>query len=205
MMAALRVLALLAALAAPGMAAPLAADEATQLRHSPWLALRIEQGGAEVPLVRGDLLRSEFTLKRAPFTILLPVRGDDDAYLVTAWHDDSIFAAADPEARAMPDPPTEPPAYFGRYTAMADTAAGSGALMLRNDAHNHLAGLKLGPDRCRHTFNVAFLAGEDAAGEWQETPMRATSGPIYLVAWFDEDGDGIMRHGEFEFLVLHFR
>jgi hypothetical protein len=36
-------------------------------------------------------------------------------------------------------------------------------------------------------------------------PIKAAKGPLYLVAWFDEDGDGIMRHGEFEFLVLQFR
>ena len=88
---------------------------------------------------------------------------------------------------------------------MADTAAGSGALMLGNEAHNHLSGLRLGPDYYRHVFNVSAIAGDDADGEWQSVPISAAKGPLYLVAWFDEDGDGIMRHGEFEFLVLNFR
>lgn len=198
----LRALAVLAAaLALPG---PLAA-EAVALRHSPWLALRFEQGGAEVPLANTDLLRSEVTMARAPFTIVLPVRGDKDAYLIAAWTDDSIFAAADAPNRAGPDVPAELPRFFRPYTAMADTAAGSGVLMMRPDAHNYLSGLKLGPDYYRHTFHVAALAGEDAAGEWRETPISAATGPVYLVVWFDEDGDGIMRHGEFEFLVLNFR
>lgn len=203
MIAALRRLALLAGMlmVAPG---PLAAED-TPLAHSPWLALRFEQGGAEVPLVRSDLLGSEVTLKRAPFTILLPVRGDDDTYLLTAWTDDSIFAAANPAARAMPKPPVELPSYFGRYTAMADTSAGSGVLMLRDDGHHYLNGIRLGPDRCRHSITFSMLGGEDSAGDWQETPLREAKAPLYLVAWFDEDGDGIMRHGEFEFLVLNFR
>ncbi len=203
MIAALRRLALLAGMlmAAPGA---LAAED-TPLPHSPWLALRFEQGAAEVPLVRSDLLGSEVTLKRAPFTILLPVRGDDDTYLLTAWTDDSIFAAANPAARAMPKPPADLPFYFGPYTAMADTSAGSGVLMLRDDGHHYLNGIRLGPDRCRHSVSFSMLGSEDSAGNWQDTPMRAVKGPLYLVAWFDEDRDGIMRHGEFEFLTLNFR
>jgi hypothetical protein len=201
-----RLLPLLLAVAALAAPLPAAAQKRdNDVAHSPWLALRLEQGGAEVPIKRADLLRSEVTLKRAPFTILLPVRGDKDAYLIAAWRDDSIFTAAEPEKRAGPEAPRDAPAFFGPYTAMADTAAGSGALMMRPDSHNYLEGLKLGPDRCRHTFNVTMLAGEDDAGQWRETPMRAAKGPVFLVAWFDEDGDGIMRHGEFEFLVLNFR
>lgn len=194
----------LAAAGALALAAPLAAEEA-QLAHSPWLGLRFEQGGAEVPIMRGDLLHSEVTLKRAPFNLVLPVRGEDDTYLLTAWTDESIFAAADARARAMPEPPKDLPFYFGPYTAMADTAAGSGTLMLRDDGHHYLNGLRLGPDKCRHSITFSRIAGDDAGGEWRETPLRGARGPLYLVAWFDEDGDGIMRHGEFEFLVLNFR
>ena len=195
---------LLAAVCGVGLAGPLAAEDAP-LAHSPWLALRFEQGGAGVPLVRDELLRSEVTLRRAPFNLVLPVRGSDDTYWIAAWTDDSIFAAADPEARAQPDPPTQLPPYFQPGTGYADTAAGSGSLMLGTEAHNHLFGLRLGPDYYRHTFSVSTIAGHDAQGQWRETPIAATKGPLYLVVWFDEDGDGVMRHGEFEFLVLNFR
>jgi hypothetical protein len=207
--ASVRLLALLAALAAAlpqaaaaGSGAP---TDATRLSHSPWLALRFEQGGAEVPLTAKDMLRSEVTLKRAPFSIVLPVRGTDDTYWIAAWRDDSIFAAAEPEARANPEPPVALPPYFSPGTGFADTAAGSGTLMLGAEGHNHLYGLRLGPDYYRHVFNVSAIGGDDARGEWREDPVSATKGPLYLVAWFDEDGDDIMRHGEFEFLVLHFR
>jgi hypothetical protein len=186
------------------LASPLAAEDAA-LPHSPWLALRFEQGGAEVPLKSADLLRSEVTLKRAPFTIVLPVRGKDDTYQIAGWTDDSIFAAADAPARAGPDAPADPPFFFQPATGMADTAAGSGVLMLSEEGHNYLTGLRLGPDYYRHTVTYSAIGAHDEQGEWQETPMTAAKGPVFLVAWFDEDGDGFMRHGEFEFLVLNFR
>jgi len=28
--------------------------------------------------------------------------------------------------------------------------------------------------------------------------------PLHLVVWFDENGDGTMHFGEYEFLTLHF-
>ncbi len=196
---------LLAAATLAGSPVHAAGDGESSLAHSPWMALRFEQSGAAVPLTAQDTLRSEVTLRRAPFGIVLPVRGDDDTYSIAAWTDDSIFAAAEPEARAMPDPLADLPPYFQPGTGMADTAAGSGALMLGNEAHNHLSGLRLGPDYYRHVFTVSAIAGDDADGEWQSVPISAAKGPLYLVAWFDEDGDGIMRHGEFEFLVLNFR
>lgn len=202
----LRTFASLAALGVLALSQPSAAGDATsRLVHSPWLALRFEQGGAEVPLVAKDMLRSEVTLKRAPFTIVLPVRGKDDTYQIAGWTDDSIFAAAEAGARAEPTPPAELPPYFQPGTGMADTAAGSGVLMLSEEGHNFLSGLRLGPDYYRHAVSYSAIGAHDAEGEWRETPMRAAKGPIYLVAWFDENGDGIMRHGEFEFLVLNFR
>ena len=91
---------LLAAATLAGSPVLAAGDGESSLAHSPWLALRFEQGGAAVPLTAQDTLRSEVTLRRAPFTIVLPVRGDDDTYSIAAWTDDSIFAAAEPEARA---------------------------------------------------------------------------------------------------------
>lgn len=200
MQAVLRALTLLTLM----LAAPLAAKGVT-VAHSPWLALRFEQNGAAAPLVNTEVLRTEVTLKRAPFTIVLPRRGADDTYMIAAWTDERIFAATDPGARANPRPPAEPPLFFRRGTGYADTTAGSGVLKLGEDAHNHLYGLRLGPDPARHAVFFSAIGADDAQGQWRETPIAATKGPLYLVVWFDEDGDGVMRHGEFEFLVLNFR
>lgn len=197
---------LLRALALLGLtfAAPLAAEDVA-VAHSPWLALRFEQGGVEMPLENTDLLRTYVTLKRAPFTIVLPRRGADDTYQIAAWTDDSIFAAAEVDARRGPMPAADPPPYFRPGTGYADTSAGSGVLKLGEDAHNHLTGLRLGPDPDRHAVFYSAIGADDAQGAWRETPIASSKGPLYLVAWFDEDGDGIMRHGEYEFLVLNFR
>ncbi len=194
---------LIAVAAALAVAAPLCAKEPA-LEHSPWLALRFEQDGAGVPITAIDTLRSEVTLKKRPFTIVLPVRGEDDAYLLTAWTSDSIFADALPDERARAWTETELPFYFTPYTAMADTAAGSGTLMLNAEGHHHLSGLRLGPDRDRHAVSFAQVLEIDGA-ERREYAMRKVDGPLYLVVWFDEDGDGVMRHGEYEFLELDFR
>lgn len=197
---------LLRALALLGLtfAAPLAAEDVA-VAHSPWLALRFQQGGADAPLVNTDLLRTEVTLKRAPFTIVLPRRGADDTYQIAAWSDASIFVAANVDARRGPKPLAELPPFFRPGTGYADTAAGSGVLKLGEDAHNHLTGLRLGPDPDRHAVFYSAIGADDAQGEWRETPIASSKGPLYLAVWFDEDGDGIMRHGEYEFLVLNFR
>ena len=194
------------ALSAPAPhALALDGQEESTLPHSPWLALRIEQGGAQVPLAAIDTLRSEVTLNRQPFTIVMPVRGEDDTYWITAWNDDSIFADAEPDRRSRRWEEIGPPPYFAGGTGLADTAAGSGTLFLDNRGHHHLSGLRLGPDYYRHVFNVSSVFGDWADGERGRKPLAEVPSPLYLVAWFDEDGDGVMRHGEYEFLVLHFR
>lgn len=163
--------------------------------HSPWLGLRFEQDGRELPLYTRDTLRTEVSLAAAPFTIVLPVRGEDDLYRITAWDDASILVAANPDLADVPP-------YFGEATGMADTAAGSGLLMLNREGHHYLTGLRLGPDPARHVFHVSEVLRLD--GQSRETlQIEDARSPLYLVAWFDEDNDGVMRHGEYEFLVLH--
>lgn len=171
--------------------------------HTPWLGLQVEQGGVEVPLASTDQLTTRVSLTRAPFTVVLPVRGDDDAYRVTAWTDASVFEAAEPDSRRMRGRDNGVPFYFSEATGMADTAAGSGTLFLNDQGHHFLAGLRLGPDADRHTFHVSTMLylGND---ERREYPASQQSGPLYLVAWFDEDADESMDHGEYEFLILDF-
>lgn len=197
------------AAASLSFAAPLSAKEppaTASLKHSPWLALRFEQDGAEVPLTALDTLRSRARLEKRPFTIVLPVRGPDDVYRITAWSDDSIFAHAEQAKRAVVRDrgKYDPPPYFMPYTAMADTAAGSGTLMLNPQGHHYLSGLRLGPDYYRHVFHVGSVLAEDENGNSRELALDEIDGPLYLVAWFDEDGHDKMSHGEYEFLELDF-
>ncbi len=188
------------------IAAPAAAAEPTRVIHSPWLALRFEQDGAEAPLLHTESLVTEVQLRRAPFTIVLPVRGEADTYHLTAWTDRSIFASAEPEGRAGPDAPTDVPIYFGQGRGMADSDASSGVLMLDAEAQHYLQGLRLGPDAGRHVFHVSQLLGPDRknARMRSQIEIEDVAGPLYLVVWFDVDSDGAMALGEYEFLILNF-
>jgi len=181
-----------------------AAQENTRVIHSPWLALRIEQGGADVPLRFGGDLLTDADLAAAPFTIVLPVRGDDDTYWLAAGADAAIFAETDPDSRRnLLDSPGLP-AFFMPDTGTADTAASSGVLMIDPTVHHHLTGLRLGPDLDRHIFYVSEISSRDEAGDLANRRIEDIDTPLHLVVWFDENGDGTMHFGEYEFLTLHF-
>ncbi|MEM6476404.1 MAG: hypothetical protein AAF687_09585 [Pseudomonadota bacterium] len=171
------------------------------LRHSPWLALRFEQDGKEVLLRRGEALKSSVQLKKRPFTIVLPVRGEDDTYWITAWSEASIFE----KIINKPQPVLDMPLFFQPGTSMADSRAGSGRLMLSEQGHHFLNGIRLGPDLDRHTFHVSSVLDTDLDGERRDRPIQKVDGPIYLVAWFDENDDQEINYGEYEYLVLNFR
>lgn len=187
-----------------GASAPAVAEDAkVTLLHSPWLALRFEQDGKMVKLEPGETLRSEVRLKKRPFTIVLPVIGEDDLYQIAAWDDASIFKPIDDQPRtglAIKRPP-----FFRPATGMADTDAGSGRLMLNDKAHHYLSGLRLGPDRDRHVFHVSSILADDEEGNSRDLSLRSVKGPLYLVAWYDKNGDGELNYGEYEYLVLRFR
>ena len=177
-----------------------AQDVPARVIHSPWLALRIEQDGAEVPLRHVALLRTEARLRRAPFTLTLPVRGADDDYRLAAWSDASILLAATAETGSAHDgrEDDETP-FFSPYRCMADTAAGSGTLMLNKEGHHCLSGISLGPDRDLHRFHVSQVLGPGGTLQIEDH-----AGPLFLLAWFDEDANGVPEHGEYELLVLQF-
>ena len=182
-----------------GLGAALAWAGGPQVQHTPWLALRFVQDGAEVRLARRDLYTTEVRLRRAPFQIRLPTRGKDDVYLLTAWTEDSIFASI-PLGRDLADN-DEPFSYFAPAGGIADTEAGSGTLYLNNEGHLYLGGLRLGPDPANHVvlFSTVFsLDGE-------EQPMARVTEPLYLVVFHDEDDDGVVENGEYDFVVLNFR
>lgn len=178
------------------------AEEPARVIHSPWLALRIEQDGAEVPLLHTALLRTRAVLARRPFTVVLPVRGADDDYRLAAWSDDRVLSSVSSESgNAHETTGREEPPFFSNYRCMADTAAGSGTLVLNREGHHCLVGLRLGPDRDRHQFHVSQVR---AIGAGPVREIEEVSGPLFLVAYFDEDGDAVPEHGEYELIELQF-
>jgi hypothetical protein len=186
------------ALAVGGTGPAPAREPRADIIHTPWLALRFVQDGKEARLVRRNLYLTEVRLRRAPFRLLLPKRGPDDVYQLCAWTDDSIFSIAHGGERPRrPDAPE--PFYFSPGTGIADTDAGSGTLYLRDDGHNYLIGLRLGPDPDRHEVQYSTV--------WRnrgETRIEDVEGPLYLVAFFDQDKDGRMENGEYELIKLIF-
>lgn len=170
-----------------------------QVRHTPWLGLRFEQEGQPVRLIMQSLYRTEVRLRPAPFRILLPAHGRDDLYRLAAWTDDSIIREA-PVGVDLENPGDDEAAvYFGRGTGIADTEAGSGTLYLNRRGHHYLRGLRLGPDPANH---VVFYASTFQDGD--EAPMTQMNGRLFLVAFYDEDHDGVMENGEYEFIILDF-
>jgi hypothetical protein len=185
-------------LAAGGAGLASAREPRAEVIHTPWLALRFVQDGKEARLIRRNLYSTEVKLRRAPFRLLLPKRGPNDVYQLCAWTDDSIFSIAyRGERPRLPDAPE--PFYFSLGTGIADTEAGSGTLYLRNDGHNYLIGLRLGPDPDRHEVQYSTVWKERT-----ETVIEQVEGPLYLVAFFDEDRDGRMENGEYELITLTF-
>ncbi|HEX8622049.1 MAG TPA: hypothetical protein VF718_08760 [Allosphingosinicella sp.] len=192
----LALLALLAAAVAPAAARPVAA----QVAHTPWLGLRLEQDGRPVRLIRRDLRTVEAGLAARPFRILFPKRRADVAYQLCAWTDKVIFrqlrpGPAGPDANAGGEHPC-----FLPGTGMADTEAGSGMLMLDPGGNNYLIDLRLGPDP-EHPSVFYSSLWTWAGGE---VPIARAKGRIYLVAFHDSDGDGLVGNGEYDFMVLWF-
>jgi len=170
-----------------------------EILHTQWLGLRFEQEGQPARLFMRSLYVTEVRLRPAPFRILLPTHGGDDLYRLTAWTDDSVFREA-PVGVDLEDPDNDEAAvYFGRGTGIADTEAGSGSLYLNRRGHHYLRGLRLGPDPANHMvfYSTTWEEGDEA-------PMSAMNGRLYLVAFYDEDHDGRMENGEYEFIILDF-
>ena len=196
---------LLAALLATGNPAPTLAQEApVRVIHTPWLALRFVEEGSEVPLANIDTLTTQVELARKPFTIVFPTRSADDTYWLAAWNDTSIFETFQRKTSPGQSNEFEKPPFFGPGTGMADTAASSGHLTLNLRGHHHLSGMRLGPDPDRHVFFVSALSYRDEANRWITVRIEEQRDPLYLVAYYDEDGDGDIDHGEYEFIVLNF-
>ncbi len=197
--AGLRKLKALAALLVLALAPSPPAAARNQVLQTPWLGLRFEQEGQPARLFMQGLYRTEVLLRPGPFRILLPTHGRDDVYQLAAWTGDSIIRDA-PLNIDLDDPDNEQrAAYFGAGTGMADTVAGSGTLYLSDRGHNYLSGLRLGPDPANH---VVFYSSTFQDGD--VTPMTQMNGRLFLVAFRDEDHDGRMENGEYEFIILDF-
>ena len=79
---------------------------------------------------------------------------------------------------------------------MADTVAGARSTSAIA-ATISWSGLRLGPDRANHVVFYSSTWGGRA-------PLERMNGRLYLIAFYDEDHDGRMENGEYEFIILDF-
>ncbi len=172
----------------------------TSILHTPWIALRIEQNGREVPLLRRDNRTTIAKLKSAPFTIQMPVRSENDLYRIAAYNEEEFLSLADYRNDTLPP-------YFQEATGIADSAAGSGKLFLNERGHHYLTDLRLGPDPDRHVFHVSevMFPFKTVFEPRVTVPMSDLSGRLYLVAWYDEDGDRRLGNSEYDYIVLNIK
>lgn len=171
-----------------------------EVAHTPWLGLRLEQDGRPVRLIRRDLRAVEARLAPRPFRILFPKRRAEIAYQLCAWTGKGIFRQLRPgPAGSDPNAGGEHPCFLPG-TGMADTEAGSGMLMLDPAGNNYLIDLRLGPDP-EHPAVFYSSLWTRAGGE---VPIARARGTIYVIAFHDSDGNGLIGNGEHDFLVLRF-
>jgi hypothetical protein len=172
----------------------------TEVDHTPWLGLRLEQDNRPARAVRTDLRTVEVRLAAKPFRILFPKSDREIAYQLCAWTRGLVFRSLRPPADASdPNAGREHPCFLPG-TGMADTEAGSGMLMLDPGGNNYLIDLRLGPDP-EHPGVFYSSLWTRAGGE---VPMARARGKLYLVAFHDSDRDGRLDNDEYDFLVLRF-
>jgi len=171
----------------------------TDLLRSPWLGLEVWQDGKASGLFKVDLRRTRVSLKSAPFEIRVPRLKDDPPVLMVAWTSDSIFSKIDQGDKAD----EESDSYFNPYKSMADTPAGSGTIMLDEDA-NYVFDedrLKSISDNQSTMFLSSVL---NVAGDGDEHSLKDQKGDIYLVLFRDFNRNKTVDNGEYEFLILDF-
>ncbi|HEX8222902.1 MAG TPA: hypothetical protein VF605_03700 [Allosphingosinicella sp.] len=172
----------------------------TEVAHSPWLGIRLVQDGKPARLMRRDLRTVEVRLAPRPFRILFPRRDAAVAYQLCAWTGKGLFRQLRPRPTdADPNAGAEHPCFLPG-TGMADTEAGSGMLMLDPGGNNYLVDLRLGPDPERPAVFYSSLWTR-AGGQ---VPIARARGAIYVVAFHDADGNGLLGNGEYDFLMLRF-
>jgi hypothetical protein len=169
----------------------------TDYLRTPWLALEVWQDGKAAGLLKVDLRRTRVSLKREPFEIRVPRLKDDAPVLVVAWTSDSIFSKTNQGDKAD----EESDSYFNPYKAMADTPAGSGTIILDEDANYIYDEERLKP--ISDSQSTIFISSVSTGGE-DEHSLKDQKDDLYLVIFRDFNHNKTIDNGEYEFLVLDF-
>ncbi|GGJ97972.1 hypothetical protein GCM10010123_30040 [Pilimelia anulata] len=168
------------------------------LLRTPWLGLEFRQQDRRLPIRdrgtgRADRRDVVVPIGAGPFEIRLPKPGAGRAVQLCAWVDGSIFRLA--AGDRVDDVP-----FLRPGTGMAQTAAGSGDLVLTDAAQNYFAGRRLAPVSSEQQ---AILFSRITYPYWIETPppLRPDT-DISVVVYIDHNGNGLIDNDEYEYVVL---
>jgi hypothetical protein len=167
--------------------------------RTPWLGLQLYQDGKRVLMSTQRRGRHDLNplcvapLRSGRFELHLARLPRDVGLHIAAWTDDSIQKLRD-------GMPLDETVFFVPGTGLADTGAGSEALVLDPEAHNYLVGERLA------TVSDQVQAVHVADLRQGLAPIRKPWGDIYLTIMQDgDDPDGeAVDLSRVEFLKLSF-
>jgi hypothetical protein len=173
------------------------------LEHTPQLGLQFWQEGQQVAmsLEKGSGFPDDVVdipLKSSPFEIWFPSVGAQTAVQVCAWTDRSIFSipAGGNVADSM---------LFGPGHGMADTAAGSGLILLNNEGDMYFIGSRIAP--AASGFEKVYFSsifGSDSGISDAPRPLSQQRAPIYLAIYIDKQANQQFNIGDYEYVALSF-
>lgn len=179
-----------------------ASSGSSGLFRTPWLGLEFWQGDTRVPMAEvpnegnadgREVVRVDVGTK--PFQMRVPKLPREVAVQVCGWIDDSIFILE--QGRKAEDIP-----FLQPGTGMADTAAGSGSLVITNEAQNYYAERRIASLSSEqdgvYVSSVSYPYWIDAS----VPPLQPTT-DVYLVVNIDLNKDDVVDHDEYEYLLLN--
>lgn len=171
------------------------------IARTPWLGLQLWQNDERILFAQlpADGRSSQdvvsASLSSSLFYLRMPRLADDVAMQLCAWTDDSIFSLS--RGQAIEEIP-----FFRPGTAMADTTAGSGSLLLDDHGNHYLVGSRLEPlDADQHQVAISTIQERTDTGI---DDLPRPWGRVFLTALVDANRNGVVDTGEYEYLILDF-
>lgn len=180
-----------------------ASSGSSGLFRTPWLGLEFWHGDTRVPMVEvpneddadtgREVVRVDVGTK--PFQMRVPKLPREVAVQVCGWIDDSIFILE--QGRKIEDIP-----FLQPGTGMADTAAGSGSLLVTNQAQNYFAGRRIASLSSEQDGVYVSSIGYPYWVDASVPPLQPTT-DVYLAIHIDLNNDDIVDHDEYEYVLLN--
>jgi hypothetical protein len=192
--------------------------EPTALVRSPWLGLQIWQNGTRNDMSLGDRYASTDRLVRVPmsndpFEIRLPKPPKDVGIQVCAWTDDSIFSLKQGIDLSSPRARRGSAQFFALGTGMAETAFGTGRLMLNKGAHNYYIDNRVETSDGQSIIYVSSVVPPRQYPDMPKIPMPSVrkktpatelNTNIFLTVLVDGNSNYVIDNEEYQYVKLEF-